>query len=252
MTAGRGIARRSLFTTVPSASTISALRSMTSRSARRTGTMVSGSNEAFRARQRKESPSDKAAVPPGVSETATYATQQAKARQELALSPFTPALGERATKDRKLLRHGAPGRTPRRGTTFHRILPRSKLGECGAERRVNSNRQGMGHPVQRYSRALGLANQSPDQPVTLAKWNAGLHQEVGEVRGTQRRVEGGAHPALVGGHRRDGSGHRGEHERERVERVEQERLVLLEILAVTGGEALQRRQERDQITQEPS
>jgi len=46
MTAGRGIARRSLFTNGPSASTISALRSITSRSARRTGTMVRGSNEA--------------------------------------------------------------------------------------------------------------------------------------------------------------------------------------------------------------
>src|SRR5438552_13437163 len=52
MTAGRGTASRSLWTGVPSASTTSALPSMTSRSARRTGTMVRGSNEAFRARQR--------------------------------------------------------------------------------------------------------------------------------------------------------------------------------------------------------
>src|SRR5690242_10188606 len=103
----------------------------------------------------KESPSDKAAVLPGVSETATYATQQAKARQELALSPFPPALGERATKGRKLVRHGVPRGTPRRGTTFHRILPRSNLGECGTKRRVNSSRQGMGHPVQRHSGVLG-------------------------------------------------------------------------------------------------
>src|SRR5580765_1237655 len=52
MTAGRGTAIRSEWTGVPSASTTSALPSMTSRSARRTGTIVSGSNEAFRARQR--------------------------------------------------------------------------------------------------------------------------------------------------------------------------------------------------------
>src|SRR3989475_9364588 len=52
MTAGRGTASRSLWTGVPSASTTSALPSITSRSARRTGTMVSGSNEALRARQR--------------------------------------------------------------------------------------------------------------------------------------------------------------------------------------------------------
>src|SRR5712664_1719633 len=52
MTAGRGTAIRSEWTGVPSASTTSALPSMTSRSARRTGTMVSGSKEAFRARQR--------------------------------------------------------------------------------------------------------------------------------------------------------------------------------------------------------
>ena len=52
MTAGRGTAIRSLWTGVPSASTTSALPSMTSRSARRTGTMVSGSNEALRAKQR--------------------------------------------------------------------------------------------------------------------------------------------------------------------------------------------------------
>src|SRR6267143_6954390 len=52
MTAGRGTAIRSEWTGVPSASTTSALPSMTSRSARRTGTIVSGSNEALRARQR--------------------------------------------------------------------------------------------------------------------------------------------------------------------------------------------------------
>src|SRR5207302_4960099 len=52
MTAGRGTAIRSEWTGVPSASTTSALAAITSRSARRTGTMVSGSNEAFRARQR--------------------------------------------------------------------------------------------------------------------------------------------------------------------------------------------------------
>src|SRR5690348_14283461 len=52
MTAGRGITRRSERTTRScSASTISALPSMTSRSARRMGTMVRGSNDAFRARQ---------------------------------------------------------------------------------------------------------------------------------------------------------------------------------------------------------
>ena len=40
----------------PSASTISAFPSITSRSARRTGTMVSGSNEAFNARHRTTRP----------------------------------------------------------------------------------------------------------------------------------------------------------------------------------------------------
>src|SRR5690242_13312760 len=52
MTAGRGMTSRSERTTRScSASTISALPSMTSRSARRMGTMVRGSNDAFRARQ---------------------------------------------------------------------------------------------------------------------------------------------------------------------------------------------------------
>src|SRR2546427_4829964 len=58
MTAGRGMARRSLFTTGPSASTISALRSITSLRARRTGTMVSGSNEALSARRSEEHTSE--------------------------------------------------------------------------------------------------------------------------------------------------------------------------------------------------
>src|SRR5262245_9915406 len=52
MTAGLGIVRRSDRTTrSESASTISALPSITSRSARRIGTIVSGSYDAFRARQ---------------------------------------------------------------------------------------------------------------------------------------------------------------------------------------------------------
>ena len=52
ITAGRGMVSRSDRTTRSgSASTISALPSMTSRSARRMGTMVSGSNDAFSARQ---------------------------------------------------------------------------------------------------------------------------------------------------------------------------------------------------------
>src|SRR5215831_2997557 len=52
ITAGLGIVRRSDRTTrSESASTISALPSITSRSARRIGTIVSGSYEAFRARQ---------------------------------------------------------------------------------------------------------------------------------------------------------------------------------------------------------
>jgi hypothetical protein len=53
MIAGLGRVSRSLLTTLPaSASTISAFPSMTSRRARRTGTMVSGSKDAFSARQR--------------------------------------------------------------------------------------------------------------------------------------------------------------------------------------------------------
>src|SRR6476661_3808865 len=52
MTAGRGIVRRSERTTLSrSASTISALPSITRRSALRIGTMVRGSNDAFRAKQ---------------------------------------------------------------------------------------------------------------------------------------------------------------------------------------------------------
>src|SRR5262245_30953954 len=53
MIAGLGSVRRSLWTLSPASdSTISALPSMTRRRARRTGTMVSGSKEAFNARQR--------------------------------------------------------------------------------------------------------------------------------------------------------------------------------------------------------
>src|SRR5690348_12934881 len=52
MTAGRGIVRRSERTTLSwSASTISAFPSITRRRARRIGTMVRGSNDAFRAKQ---------------------------------------------------------------------------------------------------------------------------------------------------------------------------------------------------------
>ena len=60
--------------TEPSASTISALRSITSRSARRTGTIVSGSKDALSARQRTDLPGVKKGRPPEASETATYAT----------------------------------------------------------------------------------------------------------------------------------------------------------------------------------
>src|SRR4029077_8014614 len=139
MTAGRGMARRSLLTTGPSASTISALWSMTSRSARRTGTMVNGSNEAFKARQRKEAPGGKRGRRKEVPAPATYATQPAKARQELGLSPPAGAVCEGGPKRRKLLQHGAPGGPPWRGTTLHRILPRSKLGQRGTQCRVNAS-----------------------------------------------------------------------------------------------------------------
>src|SRR5438552_8051579 len=84
MTAGRGTANRSLWTGVPSASTTSALPSMTSRSARRTGTMVSGSNEALRARQRTTRLLEKR---PSrlIYEAAPYAIATANLRQVLRL-----------------------------------------------------------------------------------------------------------------------------------------------------------------------
>src|SRR5439155_1351188 len=139
ITAGRGMARRSLFTTGPSASTISALRSITSRSALRTGTMVSGSNEALSARQRKRTPSVRSGRPARrSSETASYATPPANARQDLGLSP-------------------------------------SILGECSAQ-----------------------------------------------------------------------------HERKRIESIEQQRLVLLEVLAVPRREALQGREQRHEVAQQPA
>src|SRR5436309_1315199 len=107
MTAGRGMARRSLFTTGPSASTISALRSITSLRARRTGTMVSGSNEALSARQRKGLPRcESGRLAQGSSQAATYATQPAKARQDLGLSPST--LGECGAQRLQLLHHRPP------------------------------------------------------------------------------------------------------------------------------------------------
>src|SRR5207245_10825643 len=112
MTAGRGMARRSLFTTGPSASTISALRSITSLRARRTGTMVRGSNEALSERQRKGLPRVKAAVSLRA-ETASYATQTANARQDLGLSPST--FDECRAQRLQLLHHRPPRAPPRRG-----------------------------------------------------------------------------------------------------------------------------------------
>src|SRR5579884_4299340 len=151
MTAGRGMVSRSLRTAGPSASTISALRSITSRNARRTGTMVSGSNEALSARQRTDPPRGRKDGRPArrASETAPYATQPAKARQGLGLRL-------RAAPERGLQRRQRPG-----------------------ERRVEGGRHGLGHAIEGDARTLGLAHQPAHDRVALAERDPGLDQAIG-------------------------------------------------------------------------
>src|SRR5882724_2608799 len=181
MTAGRGMARRSLFTTGPSASTISALRSITSLRARRTGTMVSGSNEALSARQRKGLPRCKSGrLAQGSSQAATYATQPAKARQDLGLSPST--LGECEAQRLQLLHHGPPRGPPRGGAALHRVLPRSQLGQRRGQGGMDAGGHRPGNAIERDTGALRLTHQPTHQAVALAERHAGLHQEVRAVR----------------------------------------------------------------------
>src|SRR5436309_10194685 len=232
MTAGRGMARRSLFTTGPSASTISALRSITSLRARRAGTMVSGSNEALSAGQRKGLPRCAGGrLAQGSSQAATYATQPAKARQDLGLSPST--LGECGAQRLQLLHHRPPRGPPRGGAALHRVLPRSQLGQRRGQRGMDAGGHRPGHAIERDPGALRLTDQPTHQAVALAERHAGLHQEVREVRSAQRGVERGPHPLGIDAQRGDCPGRGGEYQCQSVESVEQQRLVLLEVLAVS-------------------
>src|SRR3989449_3208509 len=164
MTAGRGMARRSLFTTGPSASTISALRSITSLRARRTGTMVRGSNEALSARQRKGLPRCKSGrLAQGSSQAATYATQPAKARQDLGLSPST--LGECRAQRLQLLHHRPPRGPPRGGAALHRVLPRPQLRQRRGQRGMDAGRHRPRHAIERDTGALRLTHQPTHQAV---------------------------------------------------------------------------------------
>ena len=88
--------------------------------------------------------------------------------------------------------------------------------------------------------------------MTLPKRHAGFHQSVGEVGGAQRGVERGTHAPGIHAQRGHGPGGRGQHEGQGVERVEQQRLVFLEVLAVPRGQALQSREEGDQVAQQPT
>ena len=109
-----------------------------------------------------------------------------------------------------------------------------------------------GDLVERYACLLGGANQAPDQTVALTERNACLDEEICEICGPHRRVEGRGHPSGVHGEGVDRSRHRRQHGRQGIARVEQQRLVFLQILLIAGGNAFQRREQRDAVTQQPS
>src|SRR5438552_8476570 len=166
MTAGLGICKRSLRTTEPSPSTISALRSITRRKARRTGTMVRGSNEAFSARQRTAfSPAKKRPSRRATSGTAPYATQPPKARQELGLRPRPRA--EQLAQLLQLIFHGLTRCPTRRGAPLDTILPGAELRQRGAQPGMDPPGDGLRHTVERHPGSFGFADQFPHEGVAL-------------------------------------------------------------------------------------
>src|SRR6266480_3029489 len=199
----------------------------------------------------RDSLGEKAAVSlKALSQTATYGTQPAKRRQDLGLRPSIR--GECSAQCFQLLRHRAPRRPSGGGAALHRVLPRSQLGQRRGERGMDAGRHGARHSIERHPGALGLAHQATDEAVALAKRHAGFHQQVGEVRRAQRGIERGPHPLGVHAQRGDGPGRGGQDQRQRVESVEQQRLVLLEVLAVPGRKALQGREQRHEVAQQPA
>src|SRR5437870_3477325 len=173
MTAGLGICKRSLRTTEPSPSTISALRSITRRKARRTGTMVRGSNEAFSARQRTAfSPAKKRPSRRATSGTAPYATQPPKARQELGLRPRPRA--EQLAQLLQLIFHGLTRCSTRRGAPLDTILPGAELRQRGAQPGMDPPGDGLRHTVERHPGSFGFADQFPHEGVALPERHSGL------------------------------------------------------------------------------
>src|SRR2546430_13241726 len=81
------------------------------------------------------------------------------------------------------------------------------------------------HAVERHARALGLAHQPPHEAVAFAERHAGLDQQVGQVRGAERRVERGAHAVRVRGHAGDRTGDGGRSEEHTSELQSQSNLV---------------------------
>src|SRR5882762_3842210 len=77
-------------------------------------------------------------------------------------------------------------------------------------------------------------------------------QQIGEIGGPHRRVERCGHPLDVHGERVDRSGDGGQHHRQRIARVEQQRLVFLQVFLIAGRNSFQHGEQRDAVAQHPS
>ncbi len=100
---------------------------------------------------------------------------------------------------------------------------------------------------------MGAADERPDGAVRLAERHTLADEVLGEVGGSEVGLVGGdLHAGGVEGERRDHAPERPGGELAGVERVEERRLVLLEVAVVGEGQALERRKEAGEVADEPS
>jgi len=103
------------------------------------------------------------------------------------------------------------------------------------------------------TRPLAVRDQRADRLVRLAERHTVADEELGDIgrEGEAGGRAGGEH-RLVDPHRRDHAAHRGQHHQERVERVEDRLLVLLQVAVVRQGQPLQHREHAGEMTDEPA
>ena len=99
-----------------------------------------------------------------------------------------------------------------------------------------------GNLVECDAGLLGGTYELADQSMTFAERHAGVHEQIGEIGGAHRRIESGRHALWVDGEGVDRAGDGWQHGRERIDRIEQQRLVFLQILLISRRNSLQCRQ----------